>query len=290
MVPVGANEHLSTRRKARAKIESTNWCGIHRLAPCQADQEWTERPTRAMGYSMHIPCSGFAGGAPVKTCEVLGWRRPRLFCAAKAVLPQPLSRALAPERTSRHHCPANPDSLRQPRLFAASGARHAFGGIRSCRTKSRPARATAPAPTAELRQKSRRRPLHGARIAPWLAGIRFGSMGAGTTHIGTGRIDKPTPRTALTIQLLETGHACGCAMNAPVKARFMRFCEAVHMRSTWAKKRCVIAALNKRSRLALKVEWFHTGSSRFMPTNQRYSRLYSMCCTSCRSERIENSV
>ncbi len=31
------------------------------------------------------------------------------------------------------------------------------------------------------------------------------------------------------------------------------------MRSTWAKKRCVIASL----------EWFHTASSRFMPTNQR---------------------
>lgn len=66
MVAVGANEHLGTARKARAKIESTNWCGIHRLAPCQADQQWTGRPTGAMGYSMHIPCSGFAGGAPVK--------------------------------------------------------------------------------------------------------------------------------------------------------------------------------------------------------------------------------
>ena len=34
------------------------------------------------------------------------------------------------------------------------GTRHAFGGIRSCRTKSRPARAIAPAPTAELRHKA----------------------------------------------------------------------------------------------------------------------------------------
>ena len=97
---------------------------------------------------------GLQGAAPVKTCEVLGWRRPRLFCAAKAVVPQPLSEALAPERTSRHHFPTKPDSLRQPRHFAASGARHAFGGIRSCRTKRRPARATAPAPTAKLRQKA----------------------------------------------------------------------------------------------------------------------------------------
>ena len=66
--------------------------------------------------------------------------------------------------------------------------------------------------------------------------LRFGLLtsglaawgGAGTIKIGTGRIDKPTPQTELTIQPLETGHACESAMNAPVKARFMRFCEAVH--------------------------------------------------------------
>ena len=152
VVAVGANEHLGTARKARAKIESTNWFGIHRLAPCQADQEWTGRPTRWMGYLMHIPPTrGLQGAAPVKTCQVLGWRRPRLFCAAKAVLPHLHSKPLAPERTSPPSSPSKPDSLRQPRHFAASGARHAFGGIRSCRTKSCPARATAPAPTAELR-------------------------------------------------------------------------------------------------------------------------------------------
>src|SRR5665647_1645973 len=37
---------------------------------------------------------------------------------------------------------------------------HAFGGIRSCRTRGRPARATAPAPTAELRHTP-------AKPAPW---------------------------------------------------------------------------------------------------------------------------
>ncbi|WP_426212630.1 hypothetical protein, partial [Massilia sp. TWP1-3-3] len=224
MVAIGAHEHLDAASKARAKIESTNWCGIHRLAPCQADQEWTGRPTRAMGYLMHIPRSGFAGGAPVKTCEVLGWRRPRLFCTAKAVLPQPLSRALAPERTSRHHCPTNPDSLRQPRLFAASGARHAFGGIRSYRTKGRPARATAPAPTAELRQKAGEDRVIALEL-------RFGSMAAGLAVWGreqfkSERAHRPTHTSDGA--LLETGHACGSAMNAPVKARFRRFCEAVH--------------------------------------------------------------
>lgn len=40
------------------------------------------------------------------------------------------------------------------------------------------------------------------------------------------------------------------------------------MRSTYVKSHCVIASLNKRPRLALNVEWFHTGSSTLIPTNE----------------------
>ena len=46
-----------------------------------------------------------------------------------------------------------------------------------------------------------------------------------------------------------------------------------------------------------QLEWFsvklvaaQTPSSVDKPTNQRYSRLYSTCCTSCRSERMENNT
>ncbi len=46
-----------------------------------------------------------------------------------------------------------------------------------------------------------------------------------------------------------------------------------------------------------QLEWFsvklvaaQTPSSIDKPTNQRYSRLYSTCCTSCRSERMENNT
>jgi hypothetical protein len=62
VVAVRANKHLGTARETRAKIESTNWCGIHRLAPCQADQEWTRCPPSGMGYLMHIPLLGVCRG------------------------------------------------------------------------------------------------------------------------------------------------------------------------------------------------------------------------------------
>ena len=136
VVTVGTDEHLGTARKACAKIESTNRLGIHRLAPCQADQEWTGCPSRGMGYLMHIPCSGFAGGSAGKNLSGFGLAPPPSFLRGKAVLPYLLSRAFAPERMSPPSSSAKPDSLRQPRYFAASGARHAFDGIRSCRTKS----------------------------------------------------------------------------------------------------------------------------------------------------------
>jgi len=84
VVAAGANEHLGTAFKPRAKIESTNWFGIHRLAPCQADQEWTGRPTRWMGYLMHIPpYSGFAGGCAGKNLSGFGLAPPPSFLRGK---------------------------------------------------------------------------------------------------------------------------------------------------------------------------------------------------------------
>lgn len=51
------------------------------------------------------------------------------------------------------------------------------------------------------------------------------------------------------------------------------------------KNRRTTSWLNKRSRFWLKVEWSHTGSSIERPTNQRNSRLKSICSTNCRAER-----
>jgi hypothetical protein len=49
-------------------------------------------------------------------------------------------------------------------------------------------------------------------------------------------------------------------------------------------------SFSNRSRLTLKVEQSHTAASIDNPTNQRNSRLKSICWTSCRSERMENKT
>lgn len=78
-VAAGTDQHLRAAGEACAKIESTNCCGPHRLAPCQADQQWTGRPPGAMRYLMHIPCSGFAGGGAGKNLSGFGLAPPPSF-------------------------------------------------------------------------------------------------------------------------------------------------------------------------------------------------------------------
>ena len=60
--------------------------------------------------------------------------------------------------------------------------------------------------------------------------------------------------------------------------------------TTRPKKVRTTSSLSSRSRLALKVEWSHTGSSSSRPTNQRYSRWYSSGSTHCLSDRTEYST
>lgn len=84
MVAAGANERLGAARETPTKIASTNRKGIHRLAPCQADQLWTGRPPVGMGYLIHIPYWGLQGTAPVKLVKVWVGAVPAFFCAAKS--------------------------------------------------------------------------------------------------------------------------------------------------------------------------------------------------------------
>src|SRR5580700_11990770 len=68
-------------------------------------------------------------------------------------------------------------------------------------------------------------------------------------------------------------------------SRFLRAC-----RNTTRKNSSAISPSNKRSRFLVNTVGCHTSSFIDIPTNQRYSRLYSSCSISIRSLRIEYSI
>lgn len=186
VVAVGANEHLDTARQARAKIESTNWCGIHRLAPCQADQEWTGRPTRAMGYSMHIPCSGFAGGSAGKNLSGFGLAPPPSFLRGKGRFTAAALQGACSRTNQRAIIAQLNQTLCGNPLFCRQWRAPCFRRDTELPDQEPSVKGYRPGSYRRTSPKCRRRPLHGARIALRLAGVRFSSMGAGRIQVETG--------------------------------------------------------------------------------------------------------